>query len=138
MKIMKKGCARCRFLHARSVRAAMGLLGDQNLKIAPPFYFTQVDLCGPLHAFSPVNKRATLKVWLVVFCCTVTGTVDIRIMENYTADAFVMAFSRFSCKFGYPKLVMPDEGSQLKNGCDNMVISFTDIHHQLNVQYGGL
>ena len=134
MKIMKKGCARCRFLHARSVRAAMGLLGDQNLKIAPPFYFTQVDLCGPLHAFSPVNKRATLKVWLVVFCCTVTGTVDIRIMENYTADAFVMAFSRFSCKFGYPKLVMPDEGSQLKNGCDNMVISFTDIHHQLNVQ----
>ena len=136
VKIVKKGCARCRFLHTKGVRAAMGLLGDQNLKIAPPFYFTQVDLCGSFKAFSPVHKKASIKVWLVVFCCTVTGTVDIRIMENYTADAFVMAFDRFSCKFGYPKLVMPDEGSQLKNGCDNMIISMSDIHHQLNVQHG--
>ena len=57
-------------------------------------------------------------------------------MENYTADAFVMSFVRFLSRFGYPKLVMPDEGSQLKNGCENMIISFSDIRHQLNVKYG--
>ena len=136
VKIMKKGCARCRFLQKKSVQAAMGLLSDQNLRIAPPFFFTQVDLCGPLNAFSPMNKRATMKVWLAVFCCTVTGTVDIRVMENYTADAFVFAFVRFSCRFGYPKLLLPDEGSQLVNGCENMVISFSDIYHELNVEHG--
>ena len=31
---------------------------------------------------------------------------------------------------------MPDEGSQLVNGCENMIISFSDIHHQLEVQHG--
>ena len=136
VKLVKKGCARCRFLHARAVRAAMGPVGERNLKIAPPFYFTQVDIAGYFNAYSPINKRATIKIWLTIFCCTVTGTVDIRVMENYTADAFVMSFVRFSSRFGYPKLVMPDEGSQLKNGCENMIISFSDIRHQLNVKYG--
>ena len=57
-------------------------------------------------------------------------------MENYTADAFILAFSRFACRFGYPKTVMPDEGSQLVNGCQSMVISFSSIQHKINVEYG--
>ena len=136
VKAMRKGCAKCRALHEKNVKAAMGLVGAYNLRVAPPFYFTQCDLCGPVSAYSPANKRATLKIWFTVFCCTVTGAVDIQVMENYTADAFVMAFVRFSCRFGYPKLLMPDEGSQLVNGCENMIISFSDIHHQVEVQHG--
>ena len=114
----------------------MGPVSDQNLKIAPVFCYSQVDICGPFSAFSPINKRANVKVWFVVFCCTVTGPVDCRIMENYTADAFVLAFSRFACRYGYPKLVMPDEGSQLVKGCQNLVISFSDIQHKISVEYG--
>ena len=136
VKAVRKGCAKCRALHKENVKAAMGSVGAYNLRVAPPFYFTQCDLCGSVNAYSPANKRATLKIWFAVFCCTVTGAVDIQVMENYTADAFVMAFVRFSCRFGYPKLLMPDEGSQLINGCENMVISFSDIHHQLEVKYG--
>ena len=49
VKAMKKGCARCRVLYEKNVQAAMGLVGDRNLRIAPPFYFSQVDLCGPLN-----------------------------------------------------------------------------------------
>ena len=93
-------------------------------------------MCGPLDAYSPINKRAKLKIWFAVFCCTITSAVDIRVMENYTADAFVLAFIRFACRFGYPKLVMPDEGSQLVSGFENMVISFSDIHQKLSVEYG--
>ena len=136
MKATRRGCAKCRILHEKSVRAAMGPIGKYNLRIAPPFYFSQVDLCGPFNAYSPVNKRATVKIWFSVFCCTVTGAVDIQVMENYTADAFVMSFVRFSCRFGYPKLLMPDEGSQLVSGCENMILSFSDIHHQLEIKHG--
>ena len=57
-------------------------------------------------------------------------------MENYTADAFVLAFVRFASRFGYPKTVMPDEGSQLVKGCENMIFSFSDIKHKISFEYG--
>ena len=31
---------------------------------------------------------------------------------------------------------MPDEGSQQIRGCENMVLSFSDIHHKITTQYG--
>ena len=57
-------------------------------------------------------------------------------MENYSTEAFVLAFIRFSCRFGYPKLLLPDEGSLLVRGCKDMVIGFANIQHQLSVEYG--
>ena len=62
-----KDCAKFRILNKKGVRVAMGLVGEDNLRMAPPFYFCQADICGPFNAYSAVNKRATLKVWLVVF-----------------------------------------------------------------------
>ena len=85
------------------------------------------------NAYSPVNKQATLKVWFVVW--SVTGAVDCRVMENYTADAFLLAVIRFACRFGYPKMVLPDEGSQLIKGCQN-IISLSDIRNKLDIEYG--
>ena len=136
MKNFQKACARCRLLHKRRVQAAMGPVSPDNLNIAPAFYISQVDLCGPFRAYSPANKRATLKVWFVVLCCSVTGAVDCRIMEDYSTDAFLLAFIRFSCRFGYPKSLNVDEGSQLVKGCKEMVISFTDLQQKLSVEYG--
>ena len=57
-------------------------------------------------------------------------------MENYTADAFVLTFVRFASRFGYPKTVMPDEGSQLVKGCENVILSFSDIKHKISFEYG--
>ena len=136
VKSIKKECAKCRILHKKGVRVAMGPVGENNLKVAPPFYCSQVDICGPFNAYSPVNKRVTLKIWLVIFCCSVTGAVDSRVMENYTTDSFMSAFVRFACRFGYPKIIMPDEGSQLVKGCQDMILSFSDIWHKMNVEYG--
>ena len=136
VKCIKKMCAKCRILRKRGIQIAMGPLGDNNLKIAPAFYTSQVDICGPFSAYSPVNKRAKLKIYYVVFCCTVTGTVDCRVMESYNTDSFVLAFIRFSCRFGYPKVLLPDEGSQLLKGCQDMVIAFSDLKHKLIVEYG--
>ena len=136
VKSVKKECIKCRILSKKGVRVAMGPIGEYNLGIAPAFYYCQVDICGPFKSYSQVNKRASVKVWFVVFCCTVIGTIDTRIMENYTAAAFILAFVRFSCRFGYPKMVMPDEGSQLVKGSEDMIISFADIRHKISVEYG--
>ena len=136
VKGMKKACPRCRYLEKKGVRVAMGPVSDDNLRIAPAFFVCQVDICGPFSAYSPANKRATLKIWYVVFCCTVTGATDCRVMEDYSADGFILAFIRFACRFGYPKKLLPDPGSQLVKGCKDMVISMSSITQKLSVEYG--
>ena len=57
-------------------------------------------------------------------------------MEDYSTSAFMLGFVRFSCSVGYPKMLLPDEGSQLVRGCKEMQLSYTDIKQQLHVEYG--
>ena len=47
-----------------------------------------------------------------------------------------MALTRFAYRYGYPKRLLPDEGSQLVKACKEMVISFTTIKNKLMVEYG--
>ena len=136
VKKVKRECKKCRILAKNAIKVAMGPIKDVNLCIAPAFYSSQVDICGPFNAYSFLNKRATLKIWFTIFCCCTTGAVDCKIMEDYSTDSFLLAFVRFSCRFGYPKRLLPDAGSQLIKGCDNMVISFTSLQNQLSTEYG--
>ena len=136
VKDMKRSCIRCRILRMKRLEVMMGPKHDGNLCIAPVFHFTQVDICGPFDSFSNSNKKAKVKLWFVVFCCTATGAVDIKTMADYSTDAFVMAFIRFSTRYGYPCKLLPDPGSQLIKGCKNMILSFSDIRNQLSVEHG--
>ena len=136
VKKFKKGCVRCRILAMRTLEVAMGPVKQCNLNIAPPFYMTQVDIFGPLDSFSSHNKRATVKIWFIIFCCSTTGAISMKIMEDYSTNSFLLGFIRFSCTVGYPKMLMPDEGSQLIKGCKDMQIDYYDLQHKLNRQYG--
>ena len=110
----------------------MGPKSCVNLAIAPAFYFTQVDLIGHFNSYNNSNKRATVKVWFAIFCCCVTGAIDLKIVEDYSTSSFVLAFIRFACTFGYPKRLLPDAGSQLLKACTSMTLTFHDIRHQLS------
>ena len=132
VKAMRKSCPRCKFLLKRTLNVAMGSISDHQLTIAPPFYVTQADIVGPFKAYSSHNKRNTIKIWLITFCCVITSTTDIRVMEDYSSMSFTQAFIRLSCVVGYPKLLLIDEGSQLKKGCETMRINFRDVQHRLN------
>ena len=89
---MKDACERCRFLLKKEVQVAMGPKDDSNLCIAPAFYNTQVDLFGPFDSYSNANRRATIKIWFVAFCCSTTGAIDVKVLEDYSTDSFVLAF----------------------------------------------
>ena len=80
---VKKRCKKCRVLNKTSIEVAMGPIQVVNFSIAPPFFACQLDIMGPLNAFSVANKRATIKVWLLIFCCCTTGAKDIRVIEDY-------------------------------------------------------
>ena len=135
IKMVRKKCRRCRYLMKKTVDVAMGPVSKLNLTIAPAFYASQVDLCGPFSAYSPHHKRTTIKIWLLVFCCATTSTTSIKVMDDYSTQSFIMGFTRFSCEVGYPKILLCDGGSQLIRGCQDMRLSYTDIRHQLHKQH---
>ena len=58
-----------------------------------------------------------------------------KVMEDYTTSSFVFGFIRFSSQVGYPKVLLPDEGSQLVKGCKEMQLCFTDIRQRLHVEF---
>ena len=136
VKSFLKDCTRCRILTKKAIQVTMGPVHDNNLNIAPVFFMTQVDIFGPMNSYSNVNKRATVKMWFVVFYCCSTGAVAVKIMKDYTTESFILAFTRFACKFGYPKKLMPDEGSQLVKGCKTMKLEYFDIKYKLHKEYG--
>ena len=136
MVSIKEGCKRCRFLNLKSIEVAMGPVQDVNLCIAPAFYACQIDIFGPFRCFSIANKRATLKIWFLIFCCCTTGAISIQAMEDYSTTSFIQGFVRFSCRYGYPRHLLPDSGSQLIKGCEDMQYSYVDSRQVLSVEYG--
>ena len=100
VQLFRKNCARCWYVHKKSIEVAMGPKCSENLSVAPAFYYCQVDLVGSFNAYSNSNKRATVKIWFAIFCCTVTWAIDLKVLEDYSTSSFVLAFVRFSCTFG--------------------------------------
>ena len=109
----------------------MGPISPYNATIAPAFYITQVDLAGPFLSYSSYNKRKSIKVWFSVFCCSTTSAIKMKLMEDYSSSAFTQAFIRLACEVGYPKILLPDEGSQLLSSCENIRYSYKDVKHKL-------
>ena len=129
----KKSCERCRHLYKKSVEVAMGPVSKFNMTIAPAFYVAQVDLRGPFLAYSQHHKRTTVKLWMAVFCCCTTSTVNLKMMEDYSSSAVIRAFIRLALEVDYPKLLLCDAGNQILSSCRNMQFDFKDAKQRLFV-----
>ena len=116
VKKIKTQCERYRYLRKKVIDVEMGPISKHSITIAPAFYATQADICSPFKAYSLHHKRTTIKIWLIVYCCISTSTTNIKVMHDYSTQAFIQAFIRFSCKVGYPWFMVIDEGSQLIKG----------------------
>ncbi len=136
IRLIKKSCVKCRILAKKQLEVVMGPVSPYNLNVAPAFYVTQVDLMGPVDSYHGANKRSVMKIWVIVFCCCTTGAVDLKVMESYTASSFILGFKRFGSRAGFPKMMLPDQGSQLIKACGDVKLSFKDIQGQLNTEYG--
>ena len=117
MKQIRKRCERCRYPLKRCINVAMGPVSKYNLTTAPPFNISQVDLLGPFKTYLAHNKQATVKIWSGVFCCSTASTTNIKLRDSYDSNSVILAFKRFLCEVGYPKILLLDEGSQLIKGC---------------------
>ena len=96
MKKIKTQCERCRYLRKKFIDVEMGPISKHSLTIAPAFYATQADIYGPFKAYSLHRKRTAIKIWLIVYCCISTLATNKKVIDDYSAQAFIQAFIRFS------------------------------------------
>ena len=102
----------------RYVKQIMGPLSDQQLSVLPVFYYTFCDAWGPLRAYVPSyqrNTRAgdkTFDVYMLVFGCAATSTINCQIMEGGKSTSNVVdALNRFFVESCVPKVMYIDKDS---------------------------
>ena len=114
----------------------MDPIQDIHLCVAPAFYSSQIDLCGPFNAYSNANKRTTIKVWITVFCCCTTGDVDCKLMEDYSTDSLFWLSLGSRVVLGTLNAYYLTKVSQLVKGCNYMVIKYSSLQGKLSTEYG--
>ena len=132
---IRQSCHFCKRNKADLVKVEMGKIHETRLVIAPPFHFTQVDLCGPFPAICEHNHRATVQVWGAVFKDPASGAIAVHVMQSYATDSFLQAYTRFGSNHGHPKKLYIDGGGQLVKAAKDMQISVADITTTLNRKY---
>ena len=112
-KYVRKMCIKCRILDKKLCEQEMGKLPLERLKPSPPFYYTGLDLFGPIYVKDTVKKRVRMKVYGVIFNCLTTRGIYLDITCGYDAENFMMVLRRFISIHGCPYQIFSDPGSQL-------------------------
>lgn len=106
--ILKCGrCARYRGIRAQQL---MGQLSSVRVTPTRPFYNS--DYAGPVTLKTWKGQAArTYKGYLAIFVCLVTSAVHIEVITDYTTDAFIAAYKRFTGRRGICASLQSDCGT---------------------------
>ena len=83
-----------------------------------PFEYSGLDYFGPLYIKNYVNVAsedeapATKKVWVCLFTCFAIRAVHIELIEDMSAEEFLLCFRRFIARRGIPKQILSDNAIQ--------------------------
>ena len=103
-------CITCRKLRKKPLDQLMGQI--PSLRVAAgflPFSNTAINMFGPLH--SKLNRKALKQAQVVIFTCMTSRVVHLELVNDKTADAFLMAFRRFASLRGHPRVCWSDCGT---------------------------
>ena len=106
-------CHACKLIKVKLLEQQMGSLPPERFYPSPPFDSCVLDLFGPYLIRGEVNKRASSKVWGVIFVDLVSRAVHIEISTGYDSKNFLLSFRRFAALRGWPSVVYSDPGTQL-------------------------
>ena len=69
------------------------------------------DFSGPYMLCNPVNRRATIKYWLMVSICNMSRYITIMVVENLTKIAILKTIQQHKYRFGETKRIYSDRGT---------------------------
>ncbi|XP_067622419.1 uncharacterized protein [Eurosta solidaginis] len=90
----------------------MGQLPSSRVNSARLFQHTGVDYAGP---FTLKERRGrtptTYKAYVPLFICSATSYIHLELVTDYTAEAFIAAYKRFSGIYDVSKTLTSDQGT---------------------------
>ncbi|XP_057330973.1 uncharacterized protein LOC130671223 [Microplitis mediator] len=102
-------CTRHRGVRAQQL---MGQLPSARVRPSKAFLHTGIDYAGPVTRKTFQGRGAkTYKGWIAVFVCLATSAIHIEIVTDYSTDAFVAAFRRFTSRRGACSTLYSDCGT---------------------------
>ena len=112
-----QNCPRCAIKRKRFLEAAFGPIRENQLAIAPPFWFCQMDLFGPVDVYAPGFERETRgrkvkqsKCWIMVAVCPTTKLVNMQVVESSLTSGIMSGVIRLGCEVGLPAKMFIDKG----------------------------
>ena len=82
---------------------------------AVPFSRTGLDYLGPMYSKTSDGQR---KVWVCLFTCMVTRAIHLELMQDMSAEEFLLGFRRFISTRGSPNEITSDNAKQFKTASD--------------------
>jgi hypothetical protein len=137
-------CLGCAMKRKRYLEAAFGPIRESQLAIAPPFWFAQMDLLGPVKVYAPGRERNTrsglaaldAKCWIMVIVCPTTRLINMQVLERCLADAIISGMTRLGCEIGVPKKLFIDQAKAIECGLENVEFDMRGVQHQLKREHG--
>ena len=136
-------CIYCKKLRGKYIEQVMGPLADCQLSISPVFYYTLVDLWGPLKSFVPGYEKVTRstsdkphEIYMMVFACCATGTVNVQVIEGKDTGFCLDGMNRFFSETTVPKFMFADEEGGLVKGLKYGKVDFVDLSGTLSRNRG--
>ena len=93
----------------------------------PPFTRARVDYAGPVAVrLSKTRGRGTLKEYVAIFVCMVTRAIHLEIVEDYSSEAFINAFHRFTLRRRHCSQLFSDNGTNFVGADRQLRDMFTE------------
>ena len=106
-------------------------------RVEQDFAFTNVgiDYAGPVHIRNTFSDDgSTHKAWIALITCSVSRAVYLDIAQNYDADALIELLERFFSRYGAPKKVVSDNGSNFTANATKAFAKSRFIRWSYNVE----
>lgn len=108
-------CVRCARYRQRRAQQIMDQLPVERLTPSRPFLNSGIDYAGPFTIRTWRGKNArTYKTYLALFVCHATSAVHLELVTDYSTDAFIAAYKRFTARRGICATLMSDYGTTFK------------------------
>jgi len=95
----------------------MPQLPKQRVTKSTPFSNTGLDYLGPLYV---KHSTGTKKVWVCLFTCLVTRAIHLELIQDMSAEQFLLGLRRFIARRGTPTNILSDNASQFKLSSDTL------------------
>ena len=107
VKRIIKRCYGCkRFNVSHYPRLSQGLIAIDRIKQDLPFSVIGTDYAGPF--LCKTKEKRDIKVYLLLFICSLTRAVHLEKLPNQTTQKFIHALKRLIARSGRPKVIYSD------------------------------